>query len=117
MSFSLGQVETEGQWLTLMDSLKTITDDYKNPANNMTFDDVIFVIEELDTDPRGLCIQREREEIVQVEEPEDSEDEEDNNKKGRGKGKKKGKKQEDSGNSDPPLSLGAILRQLDGGYV
>lgn len=52
MSFSLGQVETEGQWLTLLDSLKTITDDPKNPANHMTFDDIIFVIEELDTDPR-----------------------------------------------------------------
>eukprot|EP00658_Telonema_sp_P-2_P020321 TRINITY_DN18039_c0_g1_i1.p1 TRINITY_DN18039_c0_g1~~TRINITY_DN18039_c0_g1_i1.p1 ORF type:complete len:878 (-),score=211.05 TRINITY_DN18039_c0_g1_i1:151-2784(-) len=120
VSFSLGQVETEGQWLTLLDSLKTITDDAKKPANNMSFDDVIFVIEELDTDPRGLCIQREQSDEplpTVADESADSDDQEEPPlRKGRGnKAKGKKTKPKDDKPSDPPLSLGAILRQLDGG--
>ena len=104
VSFSLGQVKTEGQWLTLLDSLKTITDDHKKPANDMTFDDVIFIIEEIDTDERKLCVQRMPEDTkthqTKVEEPESDQ-------------KEPTRKEEAP--SDPPLSLGAILRGLDGG--
>ena len=121
VSFSLGQVKTEGQWLTLLDSLKTITDDPKTPANDMTFDDVIFIIEEIDTDERKLCVQRMPEDTkthqTKVEEPEsDQKEPKEDSDKGAWKPKGEGKaKRKEEAPSDPPLSLGAILRGLDGG--
>ena len=37
----------------MLDNLKCITDDPKKPAYDMTYEDLIYVIEEIDTDPRG----------------------------------------------------------------
>ena len=69
---------------------------------------------------RGLCIQREsseQDEQTQDEDADESDDDESAGKKKRNN-KKKGKPKKqggDAGHFDPPLSLGAILRQLDGG--
>ena len=54
----LTQVATEVQLITLLDNLKCITDDPRKPDLDMSYEDVIFVIEEIDTDPRGICLQR-----------------------------------------------------------
>ena len=46
------------QLITLLDNLKSITDEPRHPALDMAFEDIIFVMEEIDTDNRGICNQR-----------------------------------------------------------
>merc|ERR1719183_1924081 len=53
----MSQVSTELQLMTLLDDLKSITDNPKQ-QENYTYKDILFVIEEIDTDPRGICLQR-----------------------------------------------------------
>merc|ERR1712048_1460223 len=57
VSFTLSQIATEIQLMTLLDDLRTITDIPQKPQD-YTYNDLLFVIEEIDTDPRGICLQR-----------------------------------------------------------
>ena len=146
VSFALTQVESEAQLITLLDNLKCITDDPKKPAWDLCYEDVIFVIEELDTDPRGICLQRADDETGAAaagggggddhDRDRDDGDESDGSREpphrggkggkgGKGGGKRKGGGKGGGGKSfggggggdepsEPPLSLGVILRQVCG---
>lgn len=108
VAFTLGQIATEVQLITLLDNLKCITDDPKNPALDLSYEDLLFVIEEIDTDPRRICLQREEEPqpVPAVEEEPEEPKQQRSSKKGPEPGRKP---------AEPPLSLGGLLRQLDGG--
>merc|ERR1711879_569928 len=76
VSFQLSQVETEENLLTLLDDLKAITDS-QHDNGQFTFRDLLFVVEEVDTDPRGICLQRE----MAAPQAEDKEDEDEKDEK------------------------------------
>jgi len=123
VSFTMTQVETEIQFLTLIDDLNAITDRRAGEDESYTFKDLLFVVEEIDTDPRGICLQRSTSDALPIapvtlaSEAEGEEEEADDTKSkkqsGRGKGAKS-RQQSASKVTSPPLSLGLILRSLDG---
>jgi DNA replicative helicase MCM subunit Mcm2 (Cdc46/Mcm family) len=136
VSFTISQVATEVQLITLLDNLKCISDDPKKPDLDMSYEDVIFVIEEIDTDPRGICLQRpdpeeEAEEAASSTVPSrqvsatgpsrqttggsEAEAEPARKTKREVVAEKEAKEMEDKAKREPPLSLGLVLRQLDGG--
>eukprot|EP00746_Dinoflagellata_sp_MGD_P131489 gnl/MRDRNA2_/MRDRNA2_65273_c0_seq1.p1 gnl/MRDRNA2_/MRDRNA2_65273_c0~~gnl/MRDRNA2_/MRDRNA2_65273_c0_seq1.p1 ORF type:complete len:1048 (-),score=179.05 gnl/MRDRNA2_/MRDRNA2_65273_c0_seq1:424-3567(-) len=130
VSFTLSQVETELQFMTLLEDLSCIKDS-RWEEDTYTYKDVLFVIEEIDTDPRGVCLARtthadsslhtddedpggaspgqqasSADETVNISPP----------PKGRGRKAPKIETKDDSKGpaNSHPLSLGVVLRTLDG---
>jgi len=109
VSFALSQVATEIQLMTLLDDLKTITDAPER-REDYTYKDLLFVVEEIDADPRGICLQRTQPDGPMPCLPTAPEEGEERDKEREEKDKEKPKK-----SASPPLSLGLLLRTLDGG--
>eukprot|EP00316_Scyphosphaera_apsteinii_P008370 CAMPEP_0119300784 /NCGR_PEP_ID=MMETSP1333-20130426/2689_1 /TAXON_ID=418940 /ORGANISM="Scyphosphaera apsteinii, Strain RCC1455" /LENGTH=454 /DNA_ID=CAMNT_0007302681 /DNA_START=187 /DNA_END=1551 /DNA_ORIENTATION=- len=130
VSFTISQVATEVQLITLLDNLKCVTDDPRKPDLDMSYEDILFVIEEIDTDPRGIFLQRPEPEDETVDEQPPAPV----SRQGTGSqsdpegggaparktkrelmNEKEAKEKEEQAKREPPLSLGLLLRQLDGG--
>merc|ERR1712226_201428 len=70
VSFTINQVQSEIQLMTLLEDLKCITSS-KWSEDEYTYKDLLYVIEEIDTDERGLCMQRSTTPVLQVVNTED----------------------------------------------
>ena len=89
------------------------------------YQDVLFVMEEIDTDPKGICMNRATKETQTKKEDEEEANKEEeqkgqqNNKNGqwnKNKGNNTGNHNKHAANSSsaPQLDLGDVLRALDG---
>eukprot|EP01052_Picozoa_sp_SAG31_P045659 SAG31_NODE_8425_length_1455_cov_1.162242_2_plen_302_part_01 len=115
VSFKMSQVETESQIMTLLEDLSSMQSDadYGEPYR---WSDLIFCIEEIDTDKKKVCWQRELIEAnaketapAADETPAAEKEAEEETGKKKGKWKPKHSQQKDK------LSLGTLLTILDGG--